>query len=266
MWRMRRSVRKKIAYAIFGLLCQVVVIVLCYVVLKHTKIRGYERILEETNNVLSQAKQAVYVTRKEIKAGEAFTEENTEKRVVFSEQNPVGLATDLIGKVSCADLPEGMIVTNPLCCERPVLSSERECMFSDICYAECFTDGDVLDIRIRYENGENYCVLKGKRIRKEETEQKWCRLLLTEEEQLLISAAQYDVQVYEGAELYFVGVVEERLQEKECCEYLPPKQILLQLQIQNVQYEEKFYKWKEQRDALEKRLMDYKQKDRDGVF
>ena len=266
MWRMRRSVRKKITYAMIGLLCLVATIVLCYVVTKHSVVRNYERVLEEKNKVLSQAEQIVYVTRKEIKAGECFTEENTEQRVVLSQQNPTGIATDVIGMISCADLPEGMIVIRPLCFEREVLSSERECLFSDIRFAECFADGTVLDVRIRYENGENYCVLKGKRIQKEETEQGCCRMFLTEEEQLLISAAQYDVQVYEGAELYFVGVVEERLQEKKCSEYLPPKHILLQLEEQAGKYEEDFFTWKEQREALEKRLLDYEQKRRDGVL
>lgn len=265
MWRMRRSVRKKIGYAIIGLLCLAGVFFSCYIVMKHSVVTKYERALEEKNRVLSQAEQVVYVTKKEVKAGECFTEENTEQRVVLSEQNPSGIATDIIGMVSCADLPEGMIVTSPLCFEREVLSSERECLFSDIRFTECFADGEVLDVRIRYENGESYCVLKEKRIRKEETEQECCRLFLTEEEQLLISAARYDVQVYEGAELYFVGLVEERLQEKECSEYLPPKQVLLQLKMQNTQYEENFYNWKEQRDALEKRLSDDKQKRRNDV-
>ena len=266
MWRLRRSVRKKL---IFGCICvavQVILVFICQATVSQLTAKKYEMKLAERDSRIEAAGRMVYITKCAIEAGEMFTEENTERCYVLSEQNPDALASEVIGQLSCADLKEGVILNAALCCEPKHAMSERKCIFYNIGFAECFSAYDVVDVRIRYANGENYCVLKKKQLEKREDEKKACGFFLTEEEQLLMSAAQYDVEVYEGAKLYLVGFMEARLQEDAISEYVPSVQVIAQLQEWNDKYKSSYLKWCEWRTELEKRLTEHKKLRMDGVL
>lgn len=266
MWRMRKSIKRKWTIGIVFCLLQCVGLLGCYTVVRYSMTRKYTALLEEKDAIVQQAQRTVYVTRTYVKAGDVFSEENTEQRTVLSEQNPEELETEVLGKIACADLSAGSIVSKALCCTSEVLATERECVFRDIKDAEYFEDGMVVELRIRYDNGENYCVLKKKRLGKRENERELCRFYLTEEEQLLLSAAQYDVQVYDGAELYMVGFREERIQGEAYSDYLPPVQVAMQLSAQNKEYNKNSGQMREQRAALEERLAEYGRMRKDSLL
>ncbi|MGN1084278.1 MAG: hypothetical protein ACI4QX_04705, partial [Lachnospiraceae bacterium] len=177
------------------------------------------------------------------------------RRYLLSEQTPEGLAQEVFGMTACADLPAGSIVNTALCSRQEFSGTERECVFEDIMLSDCFPDYKTVDVRLRYPNGENYCVLKKKRLRREGENTERCSFSLTEAEQLLISAAQYDTEVYEGAELYVVAFVEERLQKEADSFYIPPGQVILQLQELGTKEVNVSDRWYELREALEKRLL-----------
>ncbi len=266
MWRMRKSIRRRWMIGIVFCFIQCGVLIFGYGMIRYALLRKYTALLEEKDAVMKQAERTVYITRTCVKAGELFTEENTERKTLLSEQNPEGLETEVIGKIACADLPEGSIVAKALCCAQEVHGTERECVLRNIQNTEYFTDGAIVELRIRYDNGENYCVLKKKRIGKKEEEREICRFYLTEEEQLLLSAAQYDVQIYDGAELYMVGFREARIQSDACSEYLPPAQILMQLGKWDEAYNKSSEQKREQRVALEERLAEYVRKRKSGML
>lgn len=266
MRRLRKSVRKKILFGILCVAVQLVLIFVCRITVKQVVVKKYEGVLEEKNAILEAAGRMVCITKKEVRAGEVFTEDNTEKRYVLSEQNPEALASDVIGMTSCADMPAGVIINTSLCSKQACAPSERKCVFRNIRYSECFSAYDAVDVRIRYANGENYCVLKKKRLQKNEEDEKACCFFLTEEEQLLMSAAQYDVDVYEGAELYMVGFMEERLQEDAISAYLPSVQVVSQLRQWNEEYRVNFETWCELRTALELRLAEHRKQRLEGLL
>lgn len=266
MRRMRRSTKRRI---VFGCVCVAVQVCLLWGYregVSYVTAQRYEALLEEQEQQMLSAGRTVYITTDEVKAGAYFTEENTEKRYLLSEQNPDGLAQKVIGTVACADIAEGMIVTTALCYEKQVASSERECVFDCIEYAECFVENAVVDVRIRFDNGENYCVLKKKRLYKQQEEKEVCRFFLTEEEQLLMSAALYDTEMYEGARLYVVGFREERLQTEEGSSYPPCVQIIAQLREWKGDYAGRYSEWCRQRMALEERLLEHKRQCREGLL
>ena len=266
MWRIRRSVRKKL---IFGCVCvavQVILFFMCQTLTMHFTATKYEIQLTERDTRIQEAERLVYITKCAVEAGEMFTTENTEQCYVLSEQNPETLATEVVGQVSCADLEVGMILNKALCCTPALAASERKCIFYNIGFAERFSAYDVVDVRIRYANGENYCVLKKKKLEKEEEEKKACGFFLTEEEQLLMSAAQYDVEVYEGAELYLVGFMEARLQEDAISEFMPSIQVMAQLSEWNDKYKSSYHTWCEEREKLEKRLTEHRKQRMDGLL
>lgn len=266
MRRLRKSVRKRILVAFTCIAVQVLFLFVCQMAVRQLTERKYEAILEEKNAILEAAGRTVYLTRREISAGESFTEENTEKRYLLSEQNPEALAVEVIGATACADLPEGVIINTSLVCTQEFSSSERKCVFYNIGNAGCFATYAMVDVRLRYANGENYCVLKKKRLQETTENQKACCLFLTEEEQLLMSAAQYDVEMYEGAELYLVGFREERLQEDAISTYLPSVQVISQLREWNEEYRNSFEKWCDLRRSLEGRLSEHRKQRLDGLW
>lgn len=266
MRRLRRSVKKRI---VFGVAC-IIVQVLLFGVYRFTVGYGiekkYEGLLEEQETLLKGAGRMVYVTRQEVKAGEYFTEENVERKYLLCEQNPETLAAEAIGRIACADMSAGTIVSTYLCSAPEYAETERECVFYDIGCVEYFEAYAAVDVRIRYANGENYCVLKKKRLQNTEEDGEACRFFLSEEEQLFMSAAQYDTEVYEGAELYVVGFVEERLQQDAVSRYLPPVQVIAQLTECNVGEASSFALQCEQRLALEQRLAEHRRQRREGLL
>jgi len=262
MWRVRKSIRRKVILVFSVVAMQVLMFLFCQVTVNRVTANKYEKLIEEKDTRLMSAERMACVTRREVRAGELLTEENTEKKVILSEQNPEVLIEDVIGMTVCADLQEGEIITTSLCREQSVAPSERKCVFDNIEFTECFADYASVDVRIRYANGENYCVLKKKRLQKTEEEKEVCCFSLTEEEQLLMSAAQYDEEMYEGTKLYLVGFMEERLQEDSVSDYLPAVQVIMQLHEWDEVYEIKC----KMRSELEKRLLEHRKQRMDGLL
>ncbi|MDD6036480.1 MAG: hypothetical protein PUC30_09870 [Lachnospiraceae bacterium] len=266
MRRLRKSVRRRILYAVLFVAAQIILFFAGQMTFRYTVCQRYESLLNEKDAVLTAAGRMVYVTTKDVKAGECFTRENAEERYLLSEQNPESLAKEVFGSVSCADIPAGVILNTALCCSQELSATERECVFDDIGQTERFEDYATVDVRLRYPNGENYCVLKQKRLRRTEGNTEECRFILTEREQLMMSGARYDVQLYGGAELYLVGFTEERLQENAESGYIPPVQIMLQIQELDNEKERDPAGWYEQRRALEERLSEHVKQRREGLL
>lgn len=266
MRRLRKSVKKKIGIGMLLLVIQLLFFVLCRAAVVYRTEQRYRAASEEREQRLSAAQRTGYITLRKIEAGERFSEENVEKRQFLSEQNPETISVSVIGCIACTDLEEGEVVTKAVCTEKEVLPSERKCVFYRIEYAESFEAYDTVDVRIRYANGENYCVLKKKSLQKSPEDTEVCYFFLTEEEQLLMSAAQYDAEVYEGTRLYLVGFREERLQEDAVSVYLPPLQVISQLCTWETGYNADREEWCKRRSALEERLTRYRELRKEGAL
>lgn len=252
MLRMRRRTKRNIGIAVCVVAAGVGLMVTGGMVGGLGIKQEYEAVLKEQTLRLEGAKRLAYITTKNIKAGEVFTEENTECRMLLSEQTEEGLARDVLGKTACGELMSGVIINTAICGETNVAQSARECVFEDIEQAECFPEYTVVDVRIRYPNGENYCVLGRKTVRRSEGEE-GCRLTLTEAEQLLVSGARYDRELYDGTVLYAVAFLEERLQTEADNRYIPSEQVIGQLE-QCSEDTGVTAEWYKLRKALEQRL------------
>lgn len=217
--------------------------------------KRYEPVLLEKEQRLTAAERKVFVTTRFISAGEELSRENCALMSVLSDQEQALFAGEVYGKKACADLAGGTQILDALCCEESYLPTQRENVAEDIAQCENFSDYDLVDVRIRYPNGENYCVLQKKRLRKNEGKPKQHRLVLSEVEQILLSGARYDVETYRGCELYFVAFAEERLQEQTESRYIPPKQEITQL-LELTEENEADASWYAYRQELELRLME----------
>lgn len=254
---LRRSVKKRIRWGVLIVAVQVFLLFLCQTLVKQKVTKEYETRLAAKEAILEAAGRLVYITKETVSAGEVFTEQNVEKRYVLSEQDPDTLKVEAIGAVACVDLPAGVILNTSVCRSTEYGVSERVCTFREILYSECFDAYDLVDVRIRYGNGENYCVLRNKRLLPTEDEKECC-FILDETEQLLMSAAEFDAATYGSAELFLVGVPQEAEEGELLSAFLPSKQVLLQLM--DVDKSNKVYSETgiELRNALEQRLLEHK--------
>lgn len=265
MRKLRRSVKKRIRWGIVIIGLQLCLLCLCQIAVKQANIKKYETVLAEKNRVLEAAGRTVYITKTIVKAGEPFTEENVEKRYVLSEQDADTLAVEAIGAVACVDLPAGIILNTSICGSAEYGKTDRQCTFQGIRFYDCFKAYDAVDVRIRYGNGENYCVLRKKRLLPTEKEGGCC-FILNETEQLLMSGAEFDTEMYDGAELYLVGIQNVWEEGEKLSMFLPSEQVLLQLREldkDNVAFSENGI---ELRKALEIRLAEHRKKRKDGLL
>ena len=261
----RKSIRKRIRWGIIIAGIQICLLWSCQIAVKQVIVKRYERMLTEKEAILEAAGRHVYVTSDDVKAGEMLTEENVEKRYVLSEQDADTLKVEAIGMVACVDLPTGVILNTSVCQKKEYNLSDRTCTFEGIQFSDCFKAYDEVDVRIRYGNGENYCVLRKKRLLPTTNEGECC-FVLSEAEQLLMSGAGFDAEMYDGAELYLVGIPNAWAGEESVSTFLPSEQVLLQLRELDESNEAFFEEGIKMRNALERRLSEHRKKQNDGLL
>lgn len=254
--RMRRSIKKRLLYITVGLMLQIFLVAGCIFFAECRGKKRYEQSVKRAEERIRQAERKVFITSKEIRPGEAFTEENTEYVTVLSEQDAELFATKTEGQFAAHELPAGRMVYVADCCERSPLETEKECVFYDMGDVEYFEDFATVDVRIRYGNGENYCILEGKKLTKPAEVKNGCSFYLTEEEQLLMSGATYDAETFRGTTVYLVGT-KDIGQDRTDCDFLPPLQILLQLERQGGNGMTEYENTKKMRLTLEERLAEH---------
>ena len=164
---------------------------------------NYEMILQEKNNVIEQNTQTVFVALQDIGKGEAVTEEMLASMKVFSSQDSsLYFSEEDFGKEALNDIQAGSFVDKIMVNQSGPVDWLREVCFDGVLVSENTKNNDVVDIRIRYSNGEDYVVLSGKQIRLNEGDYRHCYLRVGEEELLLMAAALVDAECFEGAILY----------------------------------------------------------------
>ncbi len=125
------------------------------------------------------------------------------------------------------------------------LKDVREVFLSEVELSAYLQAGDMVDIRIRYFNAEDYIVLSGKTLVQCEAGH-GVVLLLTEEEILSVSSAIADCGTYENTRLYAVEYPDEIQQGGGSTNYISSLEILAMLEKETTEGERRL--------ALEQRL------------
>jgi len=126
----------------------------------------------------------------------------------------------------------------------------RQIFVSEAELAEHLVAGNRIDVRIRYDNAEDYLILSDKMLIKCEAESGMV-LELSEEEILLLSSAIADGQRYEGTRIYAVSYPENQQLEAGTVTYIANENILRMLGRETTEGESRI--------ALEQRLKQIKQ-------
>ena len=251
--RIRRSVQKRIWICFIGICLGLVCLYSVYFLTQYTTALAYQEKLHLIEGQLLETERMAYVAVREISAGEAFTEENVVKKSVYSDGEMAYFAgEEIFSKQARLDIPAGMHILTIMEADEDYEESRRECTFTEISLPDTLKSGDMVDVRIQYPNGENYCVLEGKTLQRSETNSFESRFLLSEQEQLYISSALYDQAFYVGTKLYAVRYVTIPLQTEADMKYIPALDVLQQLSQIEKQYKNKI----QLREALEQRLQE----------
>lgn len=249
--RIRRSVQKRILICVIGSCVGLLCLYSVYFFTKYTTALSYEEKLHLVEGKLLETERMVYVAVREISAGEIFTKENVVRKRVYSDEKEIYLAgEEIFSKQASMDIPAGMQILTIMEADEDYEESRRECTFTEINLPDTLKSGDMVDVRIQYPNGENYCVLEGKKLQRSGTNSLESRFLLSEQEQLYISSALYDKVFYVGTKLYAVRYVMIPLQTESDMKYIPALDVLQQLSQIEQDYKNKV----QLREALEQRL------------
>jgi hypothetical protein len=189
-------------------------------------------------------------------SGEAISEENTVKKIVYASQpQEIYITEEDLGKISRLDIFAGTQLIQSMLTEKLVSSELRELEYNVISVSSNITNNDTIDIRIRYPNGESYIVLTKKVLKSYIPETASCYLWMDEEEILRMSAAIVDAGVYPGTTLFVTKYIEPDIQSASAVTYTPSLSILMLMENDpNILEQCSRELSKEVRKALENRL------------
>lgn len=227
---MRKKVKKSTKHYLVSLLLiacivGVVVSVFGFYVIRSLQL-DYEIQMCQQEETILQHTRAVYIASRQIRAGEPIDESMLESREVICSQESEHLFTgEDIGKRALVDISAGTYLIKDLICQTEAVDEYREVCYQSIRLTENIKNYDMVDVRIRYPNGEDYIVLTGKTICLDESSYGKCYLQLSEEEILMMSAAMYDVEMYSGTEIYTSRYIEPILQTRSLVTYLPDSEL-----------------------------------------
>lgn len=186
----------------------------------------YETELAEANNTITTNTKQVYVAAKAIKYGEVISEENiTSVEAIVSLDSSMFLSSTEIGSTARVDIPEGSVLTTNMVTKTECDNTLRETEFDVLVLNSNLTNGDFVDVRIRYKNGEDYVVLSKKCVKNLSLRNAICYMDVIEEEMQLISSAIVDAGVY-GAILYTTTYLDPATQEASVVTYQPSTDVL----------------------------------------
>lgn len=172
---------------------------------------------------LEQNLRYVYETSRAVKRGEVLNEENTRRVLVCASMAQENYLNESdLGARMLIDAQEGVQLLKSM----TVMDCEEDGVREIECEAICLNDNrqefDVVDVRLRYPNGEDYVVLAKKELYHVVDEIKdRCYLRCSEEEIARLSAAYVDTAFYEEACLYTAKYTNPELQEASVVTYLP---------------------------------------------
>lgn len=242
------------------------VLLTCCSVLVFSGVVHYETVLRKNRTELTKlrvssesARKEVYVTKKAMKAGDLLTSDVLEKKEIITQldENAYLAAKDL-GGMLLIDLTAGIPVMQVMGSKEAVEDDLREEECLSFYLSSNLKDKDIVDIRLRYPNGEDFVVLSKKMLRELNLGENKCFLWLNEAEILRISGAIVDAFLHEGTKLYTVKYVEHQIQEASIADYVPPKAVIQRMADDpNLIGQAKAEINRKIREELEQRLVDF---------
>lgn len=242
--------RKKFLSAIIIFLVVAGAMIACYLVMEKLVLAEYELQISELTAKVDQNTYTVYVANEDIKAGKEITADmlRVESHLV---SQPVGLFEEGdIGRRAIIDIPKDSLMFSTYGAVRTDEGTTREVEYSCMYLSSSLESGDYIDVRIRFQNGEDFSVLSKKQIEKISLAGKSCHLDINDVELQSMASAIIDMNQY-SAVIYCVEYTMPSVQEATPVTYPVRDEILLSLYSAD---STDYRNWLSKRGALELRL------------
>lgn len=237
-----RSKRKNGMIKMVALYSLTVVVAATSIYLLNDKKEEYKGQAESYSSEIEANQRTVYVALKDVKKGDALTleeldengnvtkEANVELRTIYSGLDmETFMAEEDIGKRSLIDIAEGDPVLKSVVLEREITNSLREYEISKVQLMKTQEEGDFIDIRITYPDGETFVVLPKKEIIKLPDGVDYFTTYLNEDDILNYVSAMIDSFLIPGTSIYTTAYIEPNIQVGAVKTYVPRVETLSML-------------------------------------
>ena len=186
----------------------------------------YEEEMASLNGIISSNTRQVFIAAKDIKYGQQIALDDVQEVSQLASMDvSMFMKAEDIGSVALVDIPMGTVITANMFSSEECDDTLRETEFDVLVLNSNLTNGDFVDVRIRYKNGEDYVVLSKKCVKNISLRNAVCYMDLIEEETQLISSAIVDACVY-NAILYTTTYLEPSIQKPSVVTYQPSADVL----------------------------------------
>lgn len=181
-----------------------------------------ERTIAAMQAEFGEKRLTVIETLTPLKRGDTLTAENTVRKEACSTMQKDAFVTDAdLGSRLLVDVGEGIQLLKVMVSSK-VRTEEKEVECEAIILNDNRQEHDIVDVRIRFPNGEDYIVLAKKELLHVNEEVKdRCYLQCEEDEIALLSGAYVDALLYPGTCLYTAKYPVPALQEEPAVTYVP---------------------------------------------
>ncbi len=218
--------KKSVIFWVFAFLAVGILVGGLYLVFDKTVMEKYNAKINELNGIVNLNTHDVYVAYSEILAGEVVTSDKVYVDTVLMTNTNDLLTRDDIGKIALVDIGAGSVmykkdVAEPDNSEPTDRLTELSCFF----LPQNVREGSYIDVRIRFQTGEDFVVLAKKRIEKVSASGATCFVSLDEHECQLISSAIIDMKNW-SATIYANTYTNATVQDESLVTYVPNTQTL----------------------------------------
>lgn len=186
---------------------------------------SFESQISELNSEINSVKKTALVPTEDIKWGAEIKEDMVEEKSIYSDLGEDSYMTaDQIGSIAKIDLPAGMPIYADSVAEE-THDGTREIEVNYVNLNTNLVDNDVVDIRVKFPNGEDYVVCSKQVLRNLNLASANLFLWVTEDEILCLNSAVVDANI-NGGKLYVTHYVEPALQTESVANYQPNIDVL----------------------------------------
>ncbi len=171
-------------------------------------------------STIGMSMHTVYVASHDLNAGDTLHEEDIYEKETYITNVSDTITMDDVGKTLLVTIPaEEVIYRREVIGGRPD-DTERRVEYACFAVSEGMNPGTYIDVRIRFQNGEDYCVLSRKMISEIDLEKSVCYLTVDKDEIRRMASAIVDAKIY-NAHMYSTAYTYGNIQPASEVTYLP---------------------------------------------
>lgn len=222
-----------------------------YIATKKLIFTNYEVKISELENQINTHTSNVFVANETIEIGEEITLDMLRVESQLITQTGGLFQDGDIGKKAFVEIPKDSVMYAAYAGGREDESTSRMVEYTCMYLSATLNKGDYVDVRIRYQNGEDFSLLAKKQIEEIAIATKSCHLVVNAEEQHRMSSAIIDANEFDAV-IYCVKYTAPSIQEPTEITYPSRGEILSVLYPSD---SEEYRSLMKQRGELEERLI-----------